>query len=168
MNMKKALTIILTIALVLGVYGVAHAADTATQSVSFQVEEINVIAVSGDPGTLIITAAAAAAAPGEPILSDPDSSTTYAITTNKTGKKITAKLSSPMLPGLTLMVNLEAPTGATPIDDVELSETIAKDVVTGISKVAQKDLTITYTLKATGEAEPGSSANMVTFTLTDA
>lgn len=162
MNTKKALTIILTMALVLGVYGVAHAADTdtATQSVTFEVAEINAISVSGSPTLTVDTATNGAIEPAE-------DTATYAITTNKTGKKITAMIDSAMPDGLTLKVKLDAPTGATSLDDVELG-TSASDVVTGISKVAASNLTITYTLEATAEAEVGSGSRIVTFTLTDA
>ncbi|SDX71909.1 hypothetical protein SAMN03080603_00332 [Acetomicrobium thermoterrenum DSM 13490] len=165
MNMKKAVTIILTIALALGVYGVAHAADTdtATQSVHFEVAAINEISVSDDPQTLIISEAT----PGSDPTPVTDSSTTYAITTNGTNKKITAAIGPAMPTGLTLKVELEAPTGATPQPDVVL-DTSASDVVTGISQVAASNLTITYTLEATAEAEVGSGSTTVTFTLTDA
>ncbi|WP_286975073.1 hypothetical protein [Acetomicrobium sp. UBA5826] len=163
MNTKKALTVILTMALVLGVYGVAHAADTATQSVSFEVAEINEITVSGNPGTLVINAAA----PGNDPAPATDSSTTYAITTNGNGKVITAAIDTPMPAGLTLKVKLDAQDVGASQGDVVLDAT-ADPVVTGISKVAKKDLTITYTLSATAEAEAGSGSRTVTFTLTDA
>jgi len=163
MNMKKALTIILTVALVLGVYGIAHAADTATQSVSFEVAAINEISVSGNPETLIISEAA----PGSDPTPATDSSTTYAITTNGTDKKITARIDSTMPTGLTLKVKLNAPTVGASQGDVTLSMA-DESVVTGISQVAQDNLTITYTLEATAEAEVSSGSKTVTFTLTDA
>lgn len=161
MNMKKALTIILTMALVLGVYGVAHADTTATQSVSFEVAAINEISVSGSPTLTVDTATNGVIEPAE-------DTATYNITTNTTGKKITAMIDSAMPTGLTLKVKLDAPTTeATSLGDVEL-DTSANDVVTGISKVAASGLTITYTLEATAEAEVGSGSRTVTFTLTDA
>jgi len=166
MNMKKAVTIILTIALVLGVYGVAHAANnTATQSVTFRVDAINEISVSGDPGTLVIYKAT----PGRNPTPATDSSTKYAITTNGTGMKITAKIDTNMPTGLTLMVNLEAPNRASSPGDVVLIDNEAKAVVTEISQVAQDNLTITYTLEATAQAaEVSYGMKTVTFTLTDA
>jgi len=163
MNTKKALTIILTMALVLGVYGVAHAANEATQSVSFEVQAINEISVSGNPEILTISAAT----PGSDPTPATDSSTTYAITTNGTGKVITARIDAAMPTGLTLTVNLEAPSVGDSADDVTLSTTAAS-VVTGIGPVAESSLTITYTLSATAEAEVGSGSRTVTFTLTDA
>ena len=164
MNMKKAVTVILTMALVLGVYGVAHAANTATQLVSFEVAAINEISVSGNPGTLIISAAL----PGSNPTPATDSSTTYAITTNGTNKRITAAINEPMPTGLTLKVNLEAPSVGSSAGDVILS-TIAASVVTGISQVADSSSTITYTLEATAQAaEVSSGTKTVTFTLTDA
>ena len=165
MNTKKALTVILTMALVLGVYGVAHAANTATQLVSFEVAAINEISVSGDPGTLVIYKAT----PGRNPTPATDSSTKYAITTNGTGMKITAKIDTAMPTGLTLKVKLDAPTGASPEGYVVLTDADAP-VVTGITKVAQENLAITYTLEATAEAEvtTSSDSRTVTFTLTDA
>jgi len=162
MNMKKALTIILTIALVLGVYGVAHAAST-TQLVEFEVAAINEISVSGNPETLIISEAA----PGSHPTPATDSSTTYAITTNGTNKKITARIDSAMPDGLTLKVKLNAPAVGASQGDVVLS-TSDESVVTGISRVAQDNLAITYTLEATAEAEVSSGSRDVIFTLTDA
>lgn len=163
MNTKKALTVILTMALVLGVYGVAHAASTATQSVSFEVAAINEISVSGNPGTLTISAAT----PGSDPTPATDSSTTYAITTNGTGKVITARIDAAMPTGLTLTVNLGAPSVGSSAGDVTLSTTAAS-VVTGIGPVADSSSTITYTLSATAEAVTGSGSKTVTFTLTDA
>jgi len=163
MNMKKAVTVILTMALVLGVYGVAHAANTATQLVSFEVAAINEISVSGNPNTLVINAAL----PGSNPTPATDSSTTYAITTNGTNKMITAAIDEPMPTGLTLKVNLEAPSGGESASD-EILSTTAASVVKGISKVAASGLTITYTLEATAEAEVSSGQRTVTFTLTDA
>ena len=163
MNTKKALTVILTMALVLGVYGVAHAANTATQLVSFEVAAINEISVSGDPNTLVINAATPGSNPN-PVT---ESSTKYSITTNETNKKIIARIDTAMPTGLTLKVKLDAPTGASSEGDVVLSTTAAS-VVTGIGPVAESSLTITYTLEATAEAEVSSGQRTVTFTLTDA
>jgi len=80
--------------------------------------------------------------------------------------KITAKIDTNMPTGLTLMVNLGAPSVGDSAGDVALSTTAAS-VVTGISQVAGSS-TITYTLSATPAAEVGSGSRTVTFTLTDA
>src|SRR5687767_15812092 len=78
-------------------------AQTANQVVTFQVNAINQIAFSGSPSLLINTATAG---------SNPTSATaaaTWAVTTNQTGAKITASIGSDMPTGLTLSVNLAAP-----------------------------------------------------------
>ena len=161
MNTKKALTIILTMALVLGVYGVAHADNTATQTVRFEVTAINAISVIGNPATLTINTATAGAMP------DPatDSSTTYAVTTNGTTKKITAKIDSDMPTDLDLKVFLKAPTDASggggSLTTAEL------DVVTGIGPVVASGLTILYELRPNTMPAPTSGTKTVTFTLTD-
>lgn len=163
MNTKKALTIILTMALVLGVYGVAHADNTATQTVNFEVTAINAISVSGNPTTLTINTATAGAMPNPAT----DSSTTYAVTTNGTTKKITAKIDSDMPTDLDLKVFLNAPTGASASGG---SLTTAElDVVTGIGPVVASGLTILYELHPANNTMPAptSGTKTVTFTLTD-
>ncbi|HEX6938881.1 MAG TPA: hypothetical protein VF158_05675, partial [Longimicrobiales bacterium] len=55
--------------------------------------------------------------------------------------------------GITLTVELAQPTGATSAGPVTLSTT-AQNAVTGISKLAETGLGITYTLSATAAAGP--------------
>lgn len=163
--MKKYLVFILAALLTLGLGSVAWAADTDTQSVNYEVTAINEISVSGDPSDLVIHTATAGSQPDNAT----DATTTYAITTNGTGMKITGAIDSAMPTGLTLEVNLAAPTGATGGTDVDISsatETSAADLVTGITQVAEDNLTITYTLSATVEVAPTSGSKTVTFTVT--
>jgi len=54
MKFRKMSVLILTIVVLVGLYGIAQADTTATQDVSYQVTDINAISVSGNPGTLII------------------------------------------------------------------------------------------------------------------
>lgn len=115
----------------------------ATQTVTFEVQAINEIATSGDPGALVVSAATAGQQPD----AVSDSSTTYAITTNETNQKITAALDAAMPAGVTLTIQLAAPTGATSAGAVTLTDSAA-DVVTGITQVAESGLGITYTLTA--------------------
>lgn len=165
MKAKKVLILGLTFALVVfGTAVVSQAAETADQTVTFTVSAINEIAVVGDV-TLTIDSATA----GGAIAPATDASTTYGVTTNGTGKKITANLSEAMPVGLTLEVNLAAPTDATSTNYVDISAVGAKDVVTGISNKSESDLGITYRLTALPTAAPVSAATRtVTFTLTDA
>jgi hypothetical protein len=145
--------------LVVGASSLAKA-QTATQTVTFAVNAINTISISGTP-SLTITTATAGSAP----TSVTDASSTWAVTTNQTGAKITASIASNMPAGLTLSVNLAAPTGATSNGSLALSTTSA-DLVDGITKLAQNSLTATYTLSATAAAGVvASSTRVVTYTI---
>lgn len=149
------------VALLAGTAGVAFAADTATQSATYEVQPINELSVSGNPGALVINTATAGFAPDQVS----DATTTYAITTNETGKKITAAINTAMPDNVTLRVTLAAPTGATSVPAVTLGTT-ALDVVTDITEIAQSGKTITYTLDAdvtAGVVE--SDSKTVTYTI---
>jgi hypothetical protein len=156
MNAKK---IFATIALTLSAASAASA-QTANQVVTFQVDAINQIAFSGSP-SLVINTATAGSNP-----TDATAAATWAVTTNQTGSKITASIGSNMAAGLTLSSNLSAPAGATSAGSQSLSTT-AVDLVTGITKLAQGSLGVTYTLTATAAAGVVSSATRtVTYTIT--
>jgi len=147
-------------AMALMVAATSAASAQVTQTVTFQVNAINQIAFSGSPSLLINTATAGSA---------PTSATanaSWAVTTNQTGAKITASLNSAMPAGLTLSVDLSAPGGATGAGSTALGTT-AVDVVTGITKLAQGSLGVTYTLDATPAAGVQSSTTRtVTYTIT--
>lgn len=134
--------------LVLASAGVA-AAQTAQQTVSVEVQAINVIAVSGDPAPLVVSGGTPGVDP------DPatDGTTTYDITTNETNKTIQVVSDTDLPAGITLTVELAQPTGATSAGPVTLSTT-AQNAVTGISTLAETGLGITYTLSATAAAGP--------------
>lgn len=136
-------------------------AQTATQTVTFQVDAINQISVSGSP-SLLINAATAGSAP----TSATATGSTYSVTTNQTGAKITGSIASAMPTGLTLSVTLAAPAGGTSGGAKSLSAT-ATDLVTGITKVSAAGLTMTYTLDATTVAGVVvSTTRVVTYTIT--
>jgi hypothetical protein len=139
------------------------AANTSTQTVTFQITAINEISTSGSPAALIISSATAGSEPSPAV----NSATTYAITTNESTKKITGVLDSVMPANTALTINLAAPTGATSAGDVVLSN-VAADLVTGISTVAESGKTITYTFSATIAAGViPSTSRTVTFTVTN-
>jgi hypothetical protein len=146
----------------LALFGAATAASaqTATQVVTFQVDAINQIAFSGSPSLVVNTATAG---------SNPSASTSaasWAVTTNQTGSKITASIGSNMPAGLTLSVNLAAPAGASSAGAQSLS-TVAVDLVTSITMLAQGALGVTYTLDATAAAGVvASTSRTVTYTIT--
>lgn len=160
--MIRVTTVLLILCLVL-VCGLAFGGNTATQTVTFEVQAIDEISVSTDPGALTISTASAGSEPVDAT----DNTTTYAITTNGTNKKITGGINSDMPANVTLQVNLGAPGGSSSSGDVSLSSTAA-DLVTGITQRAQSGLSITYTLSATVAAGVvASGTRTVTLTVTD-
>ena len=150
------------VALALVAFGAASAqAQTANQTVTFAVNAINQIAFVGAP-SLTITTAVAGSAP----TSATDATASWAVTTNQTGAKITANIASNMPAGLTLSSSLAAPTGATSAGFQALS-TVAVDLVTVITKLAQGSLGVTYKLDATAAAGVvASGTRVVTYTIT--
>ena len=134
-------------------------AQTANQTVTFAVNAINQISFAGAP-SLTITTATAGSAP----TSVTDASATWAVTTNQTGAKISATM--PAMPaGLTLSASLAAPAGATSAGYQSLS-TVSVDLVTGITKLAQGALVVTYKLDATAAAGVvASTTRVVTYTI---
>ena len=139
----------------------AAQAQTATQTVTFAVNAINQIAFTGAP-SLTITTATAGSAP----TSVTDATSSWAVTCNQTGAKITASIASNMPAGLTLSSSLAAPALATSAGFQSLSTT-AVDVVTGITKLAQGSLGVSYKLDATAAAGVVASATrLVTYTIT--
>jgi hypothetical protein len=140
----------------------AFAGNTATQTVTFEVQAIDEVSASGNPGALTVSTATAGSEPDDAT----DISTTYAVTTNGTNKKITGGIDSNMPGNTTLQVGLAAPSGGASAGNVTLSTTAA-DLVTGITQSAETGLTITYTLSATVAAGiVASDTRTVTLTLT--
>jgi hypothetical protein len=136
-------------------------AQSATQTVTFQVSAINQIAVTGTP-SLVINTAAAGSAP----TSVTSSGNTWSVTTNQTGASITASIPTAMPAGVTLSANLTAPSGATSTGLTALGTT-AVNVVTSITKLNAAGLALSYQLDATAAAGVVSSATrVVTFTIT--
>jgi CheY-like chemotaxis protein len=146
--------------LLLFVAASAGAQTTATQSVSFQVDAINQIAVTGTP-SLVINTAVAGSAP----TSASSSGSTWAVTTNQTGAKITASINTNMPAGVTLSATLGAPAGASSAGAISLTTT-SVDMVTGITKQAASGLSIGYQLDATAAAGVQSGTRTVTYTIT--
>jgi hypothetical protein len=132
--------------------------DQASHDVTFEVQAINSISVTGSP-SLTIIAANAGSAP-----TSVTANATYSITTNEVGQKVTASLDSDMPSGVTLAVLLGAPAGATATSR-DLS-TAAADVVTGISTLNESGLSMQYTLSATSAAGVvASDSRTVTYTI---
>jgi hypothetical protein len=150
----------LTGVMVLGAAFQSAQAQTATQTVRFQVIPMSRIAVSGASASLVVSSAAPGAAPTSASMGG----SSYGITTNETNQKITAALDSPMPSGMTLTVSLAAPSGAASAGSMTLG-TSSADVVTGISTVSASALPITYTLSASSTAPVAPGTRTVTFTI---
>ena len=146
--------------LAMGVIGGAADLGAQTQTVTFAVNAINQISFAGTP-SLTVTTATAGSDPTSAI----DATSTWAVTTNQTGAKISASI--PAMPsGLTLKVNLVAPASATSLGLTALGA-VAVDLVTGITKEKGSGLAATYQLDATPAAGVVTSATrLVTYTIT--
>ena len=136
-------------------------AQSSTQTVSFAINAINQIAFAGSPSLTVSTAIA-----GAPPSSVTNATATWAVTTNQSGAKVTASIPAAMPAGLTLSSSLAPPPGATS-NGFQALGTVAVDLVTGITKVAQGAMVVTYKLDATPAAGVVSaSSRIVTYTIT--
>lgn len=149
--------------LVLFSTGSALGSDIGSHVVSLDFQQINEISVTGSPN-LNISYAVAGQEPSDAT----DSLSTYAITTNGADKRITANLDTAVPAYVILKVNVAAPFGSGTSQGYVILSTLASDVVTGISQVADSNLTISYKLSATVQAgELSADTWTVTFTLSD-
>lgn len=153
-----------TLALSLALFGLASgvSAQSTTQSVSIQVDTVNVISVSGNPGALVVNSATAGSEPDDAT----DASTSWAVTTNLSSQKLTASVGTTMPSGVTLSLNATAPSGGTSSGDVALS-TSDQDIVTSISTLNESGLDLGYTLSAAPSAGVvAEESKTVTLTIT--
>jgi hypothetical protein len=142
------------------ILGGTAAAQSGTQTLSFQVDAINQIAFTGNP-SLVVNSASAGSNP-----SAATTSVTWAVTTNQSNAKITGSLNAALPANVTLTVDLAAPTGGTSAGAQPLGTT-AVDLVTAITRVAEGALGVTYTLSATAAAGVvASTTRTVTYTIT--
>lgn len=104
--------------------------------------------VSGNPSTMTISTAL----PGAGLTPVTDASTKYTLFEFASGHhEITAQINAAMPAGVTLTVDLAAPSGATSQGPVALA-IAARPVVTNISTTFTSNITITYELSATPAA----------------
>lgn len=146
-------------ALLLTAFATEGAAQTATATATYEVQAINEVSVSGNPAALIISTAAQ-------MTGVTDNTTTWSVTTNQTGAKITGEIDTDMPTGVTLKANLTAPSVGTSAGAVTLSA-VAADLVTGMTEVQGTALGLAYSLSATTAAGVVPSATKtVTYTIT--
>ncbi len=138
------------------------ASNVATQTVVFSIDSISEIAFSSDPYILNASQAIPGCNPKDVI----DTTSFYAITSNGCSEKIVACLNSPMPMGTALFVWLTAANGATSQGGVYLDSS-NQNLVTGISRVAQGNLPVSYLFKSSTSAGIlPPTARIVTYTLT--
>jgi hypothetical protein len=158
--MKNQFARLCTLVLALVAMG-SVGASAQTQTATFSVSAINQIAFVGTP-TLAITTAVAGSAP----TSVTDASSTWSVTTNQTGAKISASIPTALPAGVTLSVNMTQPTGGASLGYKPLA-VAPVDLVTGITTVAQGSLGLTYKLDATVVAGVVTSqTRVITYTIT--
>lgn len=108
---------------------------------------INQLAVSGDPEAMAVATATAGSNP----TAASSTSTTYSITTNQSGQKITGAVDRAMPAGTKLSLTLGAPSGASSGGQSALSTT-PTDLVTGLTNVVSQGDGISYQFEATASA----------------
>lgn len=140
-------------------------ANVATQTLSFAVSPVAKIAVSGDPGPLVISDGTAGS---DALTSASDASTTYSIVHNSASDlRITAALDVALPGGFTLQAALSSTKGGS-AGATTIPAGSAVAVVTGIAMGADANRTITYTFSANASAgELPSTTRTVTLTLTN-
>ena len=134
----------------------AMAEDAVQQTITVRVEAINEVSVNGESNTLVIGSQKGSAA----------NNATWAVTTNETNKRLVGSIDADMPPGVTLCVELETPDKAFSNGPVVLSTT-PQNLVTGISRVAEGDLEVVYTLSTESDSRAEQWQRVLTLTLTD-
>lgn len=162
--MFRIFTSIVAVILALLPGSALHAQGSAQQSVSLTVMPVTKIAVSGNPGSLVLSDAVA----GSAEMSAEDRSTTYSVTTNLDNMKIVTSIDNPMPAGTRLMMNMESTKGLSQgLVDIS-SATTPVDVVTGLGRGSESARQIAYlfTADAAVGAVP-SQSRTITLTLTN-
>lgn len=120
------------------------------------------ITVSGDPAVLTVRTATPGVEP-DPVS---DATTTYAVTTTSANQRIVARLDAPLPTGVTLTIQLAAPSGAASRGEVSLT-TVDQEVVGPIpTPGTYTGLAIIYRHVATVKAGPvPTTARAVTITV---
>ncbi len=166
--MNKLIRCLAVLGLSLGVVGTAVAAsDEASHTVTISIPSIDLIAISGTPATLTIAEPTTLSESTE-LYSNEDTGCTLLWLTNGSGRKVTAELDESLPDGLKLLVTVTPTAGkGTGAGEVELHDTDAEDVVTGISRVLEWNAQVSYKASATAEVEPDTHTPTVTYTITD-
>ncbi len=139
----------------------AFGSNVATQTITFSIQAISELAVSGDPAILTVSVATAGSGPTSAV----DNSTYYALTTNGSSEKLMASINLAMPTATALFLTASPPTGAISIGPVSL-DVSDQSIVTGISQVAQSNLQLSYLFQASvGAGVLAPTTRIVTLTL---
>ena len=157
--MKSIWTLLACAVLLIGIAGIAAAANNDAHQVTVTVNAINELALTGGDITLTINSATAGSDP------DDDTDVTCALdwTSNETGKKITV-VSSLVTQNFTLKVLATGVTGGTAAGQKTITDS-AQDFVTGVAETTG-GCTLSYTASATAAQGTGSDVHTtVTYTI---
>lgn len=142
----------------------AFAESSATQTINYSVPTINQISVADASLDFDIVAPDAGSA-----IAPVTGESSYSFTTNGSGMKITAALTTGMPSGVTLTLVSDDPddgeSGATPAATLTLTGT-AQDLVTNITQQSASSVGLDYELSATLEAAVVDTADTLTLTIT--
>jgi hypothetical protein len=136
----------------------AVAGNVAQQVVRYRVDPINEISINGGSNSLVIDIGKDSR--------KTEGSAFWAITTNETDKRVMGSLDADMPPGVELLLELETPEGAVSKGSVSLSID-PQGLVTNISRVAQRDLKLTYKVITQTGAPEADVKRVITLVLTD-
>ena len=163
LRMQTAMRILVVVVFA-GAVAVAQEGASVTQHVTIEVRPVTQISVSGDPNPLVITDAL----PGGDLVPVVDNHTTYSVTTNLDDMKIVASIDEHMPSGTRLMVSLSS-SRALSAGVVDLSEALSPvTVVSGLSRVTEKNQQISYVFAANADApEMESATRIVTLTISN-
>jgi len=160
----KILKLSLTCCVLLPLVMFGQNGSSVTQTLTVEVKPITKIAVSGNPGALLITDGTS----GSDVLSASDNNSKYSMMTNLDNMKIVASINTPMPNGTRLMIKLESTRGLSN-GFVDVSNAMSPvEVVSGLGKGSDLDQTITYTFAANASVgQINADARVVTLTLTN-
>ena len=139
----------------------AASAQSASQTLNFEIQNIAVLTLAPGSLTLVVNTATAGASYATPA----SALSAYDITNNQGGHKITAAVDSNMPAGMTLTASLAAVGGGASAGAQTLTTT-AVDVVTAIGAVSTSGSVIHYTLTVPAVASPTTWSRIVTYTIT--
>ena len=142
----------------------AQRESSVTQMLTVEVKPITKIAVTGNPGALLITDVNASS----DVLTVSDNNSKYSMVTNLDNMKIVASINDPMPAGTRLLLRLESSKGVSDgLVDVS-SATSPVDVVTSLGKASDLNQTITYTFAADASVgQISTDSRVITLTLTN-